>query len=163
MYLPSSNSRIRHESILDPYCTRPELLPTPAACYRLCALQSLSKYLQSPQTGMLRAILRSPVTHNAFRHSGLRQTSIRTFRKMESQSPQGVSGPLVWIDCEMTGLNPKKDRLLEIAVRSSSNRRLSSLTSTQVLITNGELELVDEGICYVIRTEKGVLDQYVTI
>ena len=82
---------------------------------------------------------------------------------MESQSPQGVSGPLVWIDCEMTGLNPKKDRLLEIAVRSSSNRRLSSLTSTQVLITNFEMELVDEGIFYVIRTEKGVLDQYVTI
>jgi len=25
-------------------------------------------------------------------------------------------GPLVWIDCEMTGLNFRKDRLLEIAV-----------------------------------------------
>ena len=110
---------------------------------------------------MLRAILRSPVAHNAFRHGSLRQTSIRTFRKMDSQ---GISGPLVWIDCEMTGLSPKKDKLLEIAVRSSFNRRLCpSLTSTQVLITNGELELVDEGICYVIRTEKEVLDQYVTI
>jgi DNA polymerase III epsilon subunit-like protein len=24
--------------------------------------------------------------------------------------------PLVWIDCEMTGLNPQKDRILEVAV-----------------------------------------------
>lgn len=28
------------------------------------------------------------------------------------------AGPLVWIDCEMTGLNPRKDRILEIAVRT---------------------------------------------
>jgi oligoribonuclease (3'-5' exoribonuclease) len=26
-------------------------------------------------------------------------------------------GPLVWVDCEMTGLNPRKDKILEIAVR----------------------------------------------
>ena len=26
------------------------------------------------------------------------------------------SGPLVWIDCEMTGLNPEEDKILEIAV-----------------------------------------------
>ena len=31
-------------------------------------------------------------------------------------------GPLVWIDCEMTGLNPSKDKILEIAVRFSSER-----------------------------------------
>jgi len=52
-------------------------------------------------------------------------------------------GPLVWIDCEMTGLNPKTDRIIEIAV----------------LITNGDLELVDEGIQFVIRTEQEVLDR----
>jgi len=52
-------------------------------------------------------------------------------------------GPLVWIDCEMTGLDPRKDKILEIAV----------------LITNGNLELVDEGIEYVIRTEKEHLDR----
>lgn len=28
-------------------------------------------------------------------------------------------GPMVWIDCEMTGLNPRKDKILEIAVRIS--------------------------------------------
>jgi oligoribonuclease len=35
--------------------------------------------------------------------------------------PQGAldfnAGPLVWIDCEMTGLNPQKDKIIEIAVR----------------------------------------------
>ncbi|KII95701.1 hypothetical protein PLICRDRAFT_34642 [Plicaturopsis crispa FD-325 SS-3] len=52
------------------------------------------------------------------------------------------AGPLVWVDCEMTGLNPRKDKILEIAV----------------LITNGNLELVDEGIEFVIRTDKSALD-----
>ncbi|KAJ4483804.1 ribonuclease H-like domain-containing protein [Lentinula aciculospora] len=54
-----------------------------------------------------------------------------------------VAGPMVWIDCEMTGLNPERDKILEIAV----------------LITNGNLEVVDEGVEYVIRTEKQVLDR----
>lgn len=27
-----------------------------------------------------------------------------------------ASGPLVWIDCEMTGLDPRTDKILEIAV-----------------------------------------------
>jgi oligoribonuclease len=31
-------------------------------------------------------------------------------------------GPLVWIDCEMTGLDPSKDKILEIAVRVSSEQ-----------------------------------------
>ncbi|KZP04467.1 ribonuclease H-like protein [Athelia psychrophila] len=53
-----------------------------------------------------------------------------------------ASGPLVWIDCEMTGLDSRKDKILEIAV----------------IITNGDLEMVDEGIEYVIRTEKQYLD-----
>ncbi|KAI5988088.1 ribonuclease H-like domain-containing protein [Pisolithus albus] len=52
------------------------------------------------------------------------------------------AGPIVWVDCEMTGLNPKKDKLLEIAV----------------LITNGNLELVDDGLQFVIKAEKSALD-----
>ncbi|CAE6420805.1 unnamed protein product [Rhizoctonia solani] len=52
-------------------------------------------------------------------------------------------GPLVWIDCEMTGLDPESDRIIEIAV----------------FITNGNLDLVDEVGChYVVRTDKQVLD-----
>jgi Exonuclease len=30
------------------------------------------------------------------------------------------AGPLVWIDCEMTGLDPQKDKILEIAVCDDS-------------------------------------------
>jgi hypothetical protein len=79
-------------------------------------------------------------------------------------------GPLVWIDCEvilpslpsflltvishhehstetlilkMTGLDYKKDPLLEIAV----------------LITNGNLDVVDpNGLNYIIKTDKDILD-----
>jgi len=42
----------------------------------------------------------------------------------------------------MTGLNPETDRIIEIAV----------------IITNGRLEPVDDGIEYVIQTPKEVLD-----
>ncbi|KAG1739151.1 ribonuclease H-like domain-containing protein [Suillus paluster] len=63
---------------------------------------------------------------------------------MSPQTPLNFdSGPMVWIDCEMTGLDPRRDKILEIAV----------------LITNGNLELVDErGIQFVIRTDETVLN-----
>lgn len=51
-------------------------------------------------------------------------------------------GPIVWIDCEMTGLDPERDKLLEIAV----------------VITNGDLEPVDSQLSFVIRTGKETLD-----
>ncbi|KAJ3866682.1 ribonuclease H-like protein [Lentinula novae-zelandiae] len=73
-----------------------------------------------------------------------------TKRRMGSIKPlDAAAGPMVWIDCEMRvvylfpRLNPEKDKILEIAV----------------LITNGNLEIVDEGVEYVIRTDKEVLDQ----
>ncbi|KAF7362201.1 Exonuclease domain-containing protein [Mycena venus] len=57
--------------------------------------------------------------------------------------PRALDGPLIWIDCEMTGLDPDKDKILEIAV----------------LITNGNLDLVpDDGIEFIIRTDKAILD-----
>jgi oligoribonuclease len=46
-----------------------------------------------------------------------------------------ASDRLVWIDCEMTGLDPEKDELVEIAV----------------VITDSELRPVDEGIDIVIK------------
>ncbi|KAF9470003.1 ribonuclease H-like domain-containing protein [Collybia nuda] len=52
------------------------------------------------------------------------------------------AGPLVWIDCEMTGLDAKRHKIIEIAV----------------LITDGNLEIVDRGIRFVVRTEKKLLD-----
>ncbi len=42
---------------------------------------------------------------------------------------------LVWIDCEMTGLDIERDALIEIAC----------------LVTDGELNLLDEGIDLIIK------------
>ncbi|CAO1631611.1 unnamed protein product [Parajaminaea phylloscopi] len=58
-------------------------------------------------------------------------------RKLTAQD-----GPLVWIDCEMTGLNSQTDRIIEIAC----------------IVTDGKLQEVDEGVSYAIRTDKAVLD-----
>ncbi|KAI0057869.1 ribonuclease H-like protein [Artomyces pyxidatus] len=60
-----------------------------------------------------------------------------------NQTLDFYSGPLVWIDCEMTGLDPQADKIIEIAV----------------LITDRDLDLVDDGIEFVIRTDKEVLDR----
>lgn len=46
-----------------------------------------------------------------------------------------ISENLVWIDCEMTGLNPEKDCLVEVAV----------------VITNSDLEILDSGLDVVIK------------
>jgi oligoribonuclease len=46
-----------------------------------------------------------------------------------------ISENLVWIDCEMTGLNPETDCLVEVAV----------------VITNSELEVLDAGLDVVIK------------
>lgn len=49
---------------------------------------------------------------------------------------------LVWMDLEMTGLDPDRETILEIAT----------------LITNADLRVVAEGPCMVIRQPKSVLD-----
>ena len=49
-----------------------------------------------------------------------------TFRNMSTSRSYGhltyYDGPLVWIDCEMTGLDYKTDRILEIAVSAFASR-----------------------------------------
>ena len=50
---------------------------------------------------------------------------------------------LVWIDCEMTGLDLARDALIEIAC----------------LVTDGELAMLDEGIDLVIKPPAEALDQ----
>ena len=50
---------------------------------------------------------------------------------------------LVWIDCEMTGLDLARDALIEIAC----------------LVTDGDLNLLDEGIDEVIKPPPESLDQ----
>jgi oligoribonuclease len=52
-----------------------------------------------------------------------------------------VRDELVWIDCEMTGLDLGKDRLIEIAA----------------LVTDGDLNVLGDGIDVVIRTDDDAL------
>ena len=52
------------------------------------------------------------------------------------------AGHLVWIDCEMTGLDLEKDRLVEVAV----------------LVTDSELNPLDPGLDLVINAPDDVLD-----
>jgi oligoribonuclease len=53
-----------------------------------------------------------------------------------------VSAHLVWIDLEMTGLNPEHDRIIEMAT----------------IITDGDLNLIAEGPVLAIRQEQSLLD-----
>jgi oligoribonuclease len=50
---------------------------------------------------------------------------------------------LVWIDCEMTGLDLRDDALIEIAA----------------LVTDGELNILDEGVDFVIKPPQGTIDR----
>ena len=49
---------------------------------------------------------------------------------------------LIWVDLEMTGLNIEKDKIIEIGM----------------LITNHNLDLVTEGISFVIGQSKEVME-----
>ena len=53
-----------------------------------------------------------------------------------------MSAHLVWIDLEMTGLNPEHDRILEMAT----------------IITDGDLNVIAEGPVLAIRQEQALLD-----
>lgn len=54
---------------------------------------------------------------------------------------------LVWIDCEMTGLDLGRDALIEIAA----------------LVTDGELRVLGEGVDLVIHTDDALLDGMVDV
>ena len=54
---------------------------------------------------------------------------------------------LVWIDCEMTGLDLGKDRLIEIAA----------------LVTDGELNVLGDGVDVVIRTDDDALSGMIDV
>jgi oligoribonuclease len=53
-----------------------------------------------------------------------------------------VTDGLVWIDCEMTGLDLARDALIEVAV----------------VVTDADLHLLDDGLDIIIHTANGVLD-----
>ena len=52
---------------------------------------------------------------------------------------------LVWIDCEMTGLDLARDALIEVAV----------------LVTDADLTILDEGMDVIIHAEESILEQMV--
>ncbi len=54
---------------------------------------------------------------------------------------------MVWIDCEMTGLNVETDRLIEIAV----------------LVTDSELNVLGDGVDVVIHTDDAALDSMIDV
>jgi oligoribonuclease len=58
-----------------------------------------------------------------------------------------VRDELVWIDCEMTGLDLAKDRLIEIAA----------------LVTDGDLNVLGEGIDVVIHADDAALDGMIDV
>jgi oligoribonuclease len=58
-----------------------------------------------------------------------------------------VSDSLVWIDCEMTGLDLRRDVLIEIAV----------------VVTDAELNLVDDGLDLVIHTSEEAIAAMVPV
>jgi hypothetical protein len=50
-------------------------------------------------------------------HTNRSRFYYRSRRQKMSQRPLSFGdGPLIWVDCEMTGLDPDKDKILEIAV-----------------------------------------------
>ena len=53
-----------------------------------------------------------------------------------------MKDPLVWIDCEMTGLDVQRDALIEVAV----------------VVTDGDLTIVDPGMDVLITPPEGALD-----
>jgi len=55
---------------------------------------------------------------------------------------KAVAGPLVWVDCEMTGLDLTKDVMVEIAA----------------LVTDGDLNVLGDGVDLVIHAPDELLD-----
>ena len=58
-----------------------------------------------------------------------------------------MSDRLVWIDCEMTGLDLGRDALIEIAV----------------LVTDGDLNVLGDGVDLVIHTDDATLDSMLDV
>jgi oligoribonuclease len=56
-------------------------------------------------------------------------------------------GRLVWIDCEMTGLDLRRDALIEVAA----------------IVTDPDLTPLDEGVAVIIHTDDDVLDEMLPI
>ncbi|KAI7871515.1 ribonuclease H-like domain-containing protein [Spinellus fusiger] len=89
---------------------------------------------------MLLSALRPRLVSTAF--SCLRPFSQTQALKIPELKVNMIKDPLVWIDCEMTGLDIEKDHLIEIAV----------------LITDGELNIVAKGPELIIHRPISVMN-----
>ncbi|AMD20214.1 HDL530Wp [Eremothecium sinecaudum] len=58
-------------------------------------------------------------------------------------SSSGPHKPIVWIDCEMTGLNPAQDQIIEVCC----------------IVTDGHLNTLDDGYESVVHCDKQVMDK----
>jgi oligoribonuclease len=68
-------------------------------------------------------------------------------RQLTFPSLNAVRDELVWIDCEMTGLDLRSDKLIEIAV----------------LVTDGDLNILGEGLDVVIHTDDSALNSMIDV
>ncbi|BBX01523.1 oligoribonuclease [Mycolicibacterium moriokaense] len=66
---------------------------------------------------------------------------------VENSTVSAVRDELVWIDCEMTGLDLSKDRLIEIAV----------------LVTDADLNILGDGIDVVIHADDEALSSMIDV
>jgi oligoribonuclease len=68
-------------------------------------------------------------------------------RQLTLPTLKAVRDELVWIDCEMTGLDLAKDKLIEIAV----------------LVTDGDLNILGDGLDVVIHADDSALNSMIDV
>ncbi|CEP64936.1 Rex2p LALA0_S15e00738g [Lachancea lanzarotensis] len=103
-------------------------------------LQNLTRYPTANKFRGARTALRNPYLNKTVIH----EPSRITMSVEDSLEPlKAISKPIVWVDCEMTGLDHTKDKIIEICC----------------IITDGDLNVVDkDGYESVVHCEKSVLD-----
>jgi oligoribonuclease len=86
-----------------------------------------------------------PITHDL---TGCRaQPGWLQVRQLTLPSVNAVRDELVWIDCEMTGLDLRSDKLIEIAV----------------LITDADLNILGDGVDVVIHADDAALSSMIAV
>lgn len=105
----------------------------PSSILPLCKRSIVSRKIYSSPASLLLSqpkSIRTPVSTLLYPR-GIQRCALHT----AMQKPLDFhAGPLVWIDCEMTGLDPRKDKILEIAVNSI---QITSRTVTELAIITG--------------------------
>ena len=93
---------------------------------------------------MLKTIVRSVCKHSIYRLivNNCKMSSIKkTISSLPSVLP--ANERLIWIDCEMTGLDLNTDTLLEIAVVVTEGDTLETIAKTESIIIHAEDSVLD--------------------